>query len=196
MAIATCVIGLGGIGAFAFAALAWRNQRRELEIARQDSKRLRTPVLHAELASIGSGVPKFRLDVRLSSAEPLARLRVTIAEARGNDCPVGFTAGQSGVDSHPEQDKLPPGWRNDTLRHSAAWEELLPPGTSATWQMAYREQSNGHRPADSAKIQFRAECTAVSGGEPWHVPIPVTVTQEAAQTLRQASGPDLMNTIG
>ncbi len=215
-AAGTWVIGGGGIGALIYAGRAWRDQQRQLaaqsseiaaqtkqlaiqseqlELAREDSRRLRTPVLRAELSSVGQGVPNFRLDVWLSSSERLARTQVIIIEARPHDCPVGFTPGQWGVAQHPDQDSVPPGWRDDTLRHEAVWDQWLLPGTPATFQMAYREQLWAHSiPADPAKIQLRAECSAVSG-EPWLVGVPVTVTPAAAQVLRDASGPDLTKTV-
>jgi hypothetical protein len=96
---------------------------------------LRTPVLRAELSSTGhGGIPRFRLNVWLLSPERLARLRVIISEARPNDCPVGFTpgTGEWGVAHHPDQDTLPPGWRNDPLRHEAVWDQWLLPGSPAT----------------------------------------------------------------
>ncbi len=96
-AAATCVLGIGGIGAFVYAARTYGAQNAQLQLAKQDSMRLRTPVLRGEVSAIGQGVPNFRLDVRLSTPEPLARLRVIIDEARANDCPLGFTPGQTGV---------------------------------------------------------------------------------------------------
>lgn len=106
-AIATCVLAVGGVAAGIFAALTYCSQNAQLQLAKTDSIRLRTPVLRAELASIGQGEPLFRLDVWLSTPEPLANLRVIIEEARGGDCPVGFTPGQDGVEQHPDQDALP-----------------------------------------------------------------------------------------
>jgi hypothetical protein len=214
-AIATCVLAITAIGAFIFAALAWRGQRtqlaalndelagqgrqlaiqaEQLELAREDSRHLRTPVLQAEVSSIGQGVPNFRLDVRLVSGEPLARIQVTIAEARGNDCPLGFTPGQTGVEQNPGQDQLPPGWRNDPLRHEAGWDEPLPAGGAATWQMAFRDQlrRQGAGPED---IRLRAVCTAAEGDKPWHVSIPVTLSDEALQELRQLTEPDPTKTV-
>lgn len=209
-AVGTWVIAAGGIGALIYARRAWQDQQSQLaaqsreiaaqneqiQLAREASRRSRTPVLRAELRSIGQGVSLFRLDVWLSSPEQLARVQVIISEARANDCPVGFTPGQSGVTQHPDQDSLPPGWRNDVLRHEAVWDEWLLPGTSATWQMAYREQQRGHGPlADPTKIQFRVVCSAASG-ETWPVIMPVSVTSGAMEALRDASGPDPMKTIG
>jgi hypothetical protein len=108
---------------------------------------------------------------------------VIIEEARGGDCPVGFTPGQTGVEQHPDQDALPPGWRNDALRHEAHWGELLP-GSAATWQMALRSQRQVSGPStDPGKMRLRAECTAASGGEPWLVHVPVTMTEDAAREL-------------
>jgi hypothetical protein len=121
-------------------------------------------------------------------------VRVTIAEARENECPLGFTPGQTGVEQHPEQDSLPPGWRNDPLRHEAAWTEQVLPGEAATWQMAFREQLRRQR-AGPESIRFRAECTAVAGGKSWQVPVPVTVNGQAERELRQLGGPDLLDTV-
>lgn len=113
-AIGTWVIGAGSIGALIYAGRAWRDQRKQLaaqsqaiaaqtkqlaiqndqlQLAREDSRRLQTPILRAEISSDGQGVPRFRLDVWLSSAERLARVQVIINEARARDCPVGFTPG-------------------------------------------------------------------------------------------------------
>ena len=39
-------------------------------------------------------------------------------------------AGQSGIAWHPDQDGLPPGWRNDVLRHEAIWDRVLHPGAA------------------------------------------------------------------
>jgi hypothetical protein len=139
--------------------------------------------------------PNFRLDVWLLSPDRLVRVQVIISEARPDDCPVGFTPGQWGVAQHPDQGSLPQGWRDDPLRHEAVWDQSLVPGTPATFQMAYRQQVQGHRPADPARIQFRAECSAESG-ETWPVAVPVQVTPDAAQALRDASGSDLMKTVG
>jgi hypothetical protein len=199
-AIATGVLALAAIPAFIFALLAWPDQRcqlaaqgEQLELARQDSRRLRTPVLHAEVDSVGLGVPNFRLDVRLVSAEPLGHLQVTIAEARGNDCPLGFTPGQTGVEQYPDQDSLAPEWRMDVLRDEATSDELLP-GSAATWQMAFREQLR-HRHVGPEAIRLRAECTPMGGGDSWGIPVPVTVTDQAARELRQLGGPDIMKTV-
>jgi hypothetical protein len=182
-AVATCILAVGGIGAFVYAARTYSAQNAQLQLAKQDSIRLRTPLLRGELASIGQGVPNFRLDVWLSTPEPLASLRVIIEEARSSDCPVGFTPGQSGVEQHPDQDALPPGWRNDTLRHEARWDELLP-GSAATWQMALRGQRQAAgTSAEPGKVRLRAECTAARSGEPWQVHVPVTVTEDAAREL-------------
>jgi hypothetical protein len=187
-AIATCAIGIGGAGAFVYAVRTYRAQSAQLDLAKRDSVRLRAPVLRAELASIGQGVPNFRLDVWLSTPEPLASIRVIIEEARGGDCPVGFTAGQTGVEQHPDQDALPPGWRNDVLRHEACWDALLP-GAAATWQMALREHGPGKAgEADPSKIRLRAECTAASGGEPWRVHVPVTLTADAMSDMPAEPG--------
>lgn len=96
---------------------------------------------------------------------------------------------------YPEQDSLPPGWRDDPLRREAVWDQRLLPGAPATFQMAYREQPGGPRvPADPDKIQFRAECSSVSE-ESWEVDVPVKVLPDAARALRDASGPDLMDTV-
>lgn len=209
-AAGTWVIGVGGIGAVIYAARAWGDQARELkavtkqvailgerlQLARNDSRRQRTPVLHAEISAIEQGsTVRFRLEVRLSSSEPLASLRVAIEEARVNDSPVGFTPGQTGVERHPDQDVLPPGWRDDVLRHEAVWDESLEPGGAATWDLGYRQQTGGHRPADPEKIRFRARCTAPDG-ESWSVGVPVTVAPDAARALRAVSGPDPRNTVG
>ena len=106
-----------------------------------------------------------------------------IEEARGGDSPLGFTPGQTGVEQHPDQDALPPGWRNDVLRHEASWTALSP-GSAATWQMAVR--SRAYQPsasADLGKLRLRAECTATTGGEPWQVNVPVTLTGDAVREL-------------
>lgn len=214
-AVATCVLGAAAIGAFVFAALAWRDQRRllavqagelsrqaeqldiqneRLELARQGSRHLRTPVLHAVIDSVGQGVPNFRLDVRLISPEPLESLRVSVAEARAGDCPLGFTAGQDGVEQYPDEDALPPGWRMDVLRHEAAWHEPLAPGTAATWQMAYRRQLPG-RGGGWGRITLRAEAVPAGGGEPWRVPVAVTLSDDADRELRELSGPGSGETV-
>jgi hypothetical protein len=182
-AAATCVLGIGGIGAFVYAARTYSAQNAQLQLAKQDSVRLRAPILRGEISAIGQGVPSFRLDVWLSTPEPLASLRVIIEEARGGDCPLGFTAGQTGVEQHPDQDALPPGWRNDVLRHEARWDALMP-GSAATWQMAIRNQAQEPgTSADPGKVRLRAECRPVSGGEPWRVHVPVTITVEAVHEL-------------
>jgi len=188
-AAATCVLGIGGIGAFVYAARTYGAQNAQLQLAKQDSMRLRTPVLRGEVSAIGQGVPNFRLDVRLSTPEPLARLRVIIDEARANDCPLGFTPGQTGVEQNPDQDALPPGWGNDVLRHEARWDEVLLPGSAATWQMAVRSHAHGPpASADPGKVLLRAECSSASGGEPWRVQVLVTMTGDAVRELPAEPG--------
>ena len=39
--------------------------------------------------------------------------------ANPDDCLIGFKTGQEGVETRPEEDSLPPGWKNDTTRHEA-----------------------------------------------------------------------------
>ena len=180
---ATCVIAVGGAGAFVYAARTYGAQSRQLAVAKADSARLRTPVLRGEIGVVGGqgGDRKYRLDVWLLTSEPLARLRVRLEEARGNDCIIGFTPGQTGVAQHPDQDTLPPGWRNDVLRHEAGWAELAP-GAAATWQLAQR---NGVREGADGRerIRLSAECEPAGGGQSWRVHVPVTMTVDAERAL-------------
>jgi hypothetical protein len=69
------------------------------------------------------------LSVWLESAEPLAKIRVVVQEARNLDCPLGFTRGQNGVDN-----ELPPmlkaegiraAWQTETLHPAADWTEVI-----------------------------------------------------------------------
>ncbi len=171
LAVVTAALAVGAIGAFIYAGRAYRAQNAQLKLAR-------TPVLRGEVSSTGSGVATFHLDVWLSTPEPLASLRVIIEEARAHDCPLGFTPGQTGVEQYPDQDALPPGWRNDPLRPEARRAERLLPGRAATWQMALRQRDRGID-ADPSKVRLRAECIAALGGEPWLVEVPVTMTEDA-----------------
>jgi hypothetical protein len=179
-AISTAVLAVGGIVAGVYAVRTYRAQHAELELARRDSKRQRTPVLQGEL-SVEPGKTTFRLDAWLSTSEPLSGLRLVIDEARANDCPLGFSIGQTGVETYVDFEALPAGWRNDPVRPEARWTQTLLPGSAATFEMRLRRQP-GER-ADPGKIRVRAECTPIEGGEPWIVNVPVTVTPSAADKL-------------
>jgi hypothetical protein len=65
LALVTAVLAVAAIGAFVYAKRTFRAQSDQLEVAREEAWRLRTPVLRGEVSSIGQGVPNFRLDVRL-----------------------------------------------------------------------------------------------------------------------------------
>jgi hypothetical protein len=87
---------------------------------RRDSLRMRTPVLRGELGMWSSTSSMFLLKVWLVSSEPIATLRVTIANLA--DCVIGFKTGQEGIETWPNEDSLPPGWKNDNTRHEAQRE--------------------------------------------------------------------------
>lgn len=182
LAVITAILAIGGIVAAIFAVRTYRAQSEQLKLTKADSSRLRTPILQAQVDIVGPGINQFlRLDVRLSTPEPLTMFQLSLDEARAGDCPVGFTTGQHGVAQNPEQDALPPGWRNDVLRHEASWHEVLTPGGTATFQIAVRK-SVIPQLRDSTKIQLRAECSAV-GKETWQVAVPVAVTDAAARVV-------------
>ena len=175
-AAGTCAIGVGGLGAFWYAKRTFEAQSKQLELARRDSLRMRTPVLRGELGIWQPGSSLFLLRIWLLSSEPIASLHVSIANT--DNCPLGFRPGQAGVETWTDEDSLPPGWKNDTTRHEARRDEPLTPGASDQWIMAYRKVE--YQPGDSAGgLSLRAEGTLASG-EAWSVPVTVDVT-EAAQ---------------
>jgi hypothetical protein len=107
-------------------------------------------------------------------------LRVTIANLA--DCAIGFNPGQDvGTETWPDEDLLPPGWKNDTTRHEAQRGELLVPGSYCGWIMTYRkaeyEPGEGH-----GELSLRSNGTLASG-ESWSAPIAVEVTEAARKRL-------------
>src|SRR5437899_356587 len=99
-AAGTLAIGIGGLGAFVYAVKTFRAQGEQLELARRDSVRMRTPVLRGELGIWQPGNAPFLLKVWLLSPEAIGTLRLVIANP--DDCLIGFRPGQSGVDTWPE----------------------------------------------------------------------------------------------
>jgi hypothetical protein len=111
--------------------------------------------------------------------EPIATLRVTIANLA--DCVIGFKTGQEGIETWPNEDSLPPGWKNDTTRHEAQRGELLVPGSYGEWIMTYRKAE--YEPGEgNGELSLRAEGTLASG-ENWSAPIAVGVTEAARKRL-------------
>ena len=178
-AAGTLAIGSGALGAFVYAVKTFRAQGEQLELARRDSARMRTPVLRGELGSWQPGSALFLLKVWLLSPEAIGTLRVTIANP--DDCLIGFRPGQSGVETWPDPDSLPPGWKNDTTRHEARRDEMLLPGAADQWVMAFRkaEYEHGER---ATGLSLRAEGTLASG-ETWAVPLIVEITEAARKRL-------------
>jgi len=183
-AAGTWAIGVGGFGAFMYARKTFEAQREQLELARRDSLRMRTPTLRGELGLRQPGGATFVLKIGLISPEPVASVQMTIVNL--DDCPVGFTTGQEGVETWPEPESLPPGWRHDTTRHVARRDELLVPGAHTLWVMAYRK-AEFERGECSGELSLRAEGTFMSR-EAWSAQVAVTVTDGARQRLSAASG--------
>lgn len=157
-AAGTWAIGFAGYGAFRYARKTFEAQGEQLALARRDSLRMRTPVLRGELGMWSSTSSMFLLKVWLVSPEPIATLRVTIANLA--DCVIGFKTGQEGIETWPNEDSLPPGWKNDTARHEAQRGELLVPGSYGGWIMTYRKAE--YEPGDgNGELSLRAEGT-------WH----------------------------
>jgi hypothetical protein len=178
-AAGTCAIGVGGLGAFVYAARTFKAQSEQLALARQDSVRMRTPVLRGELGMRHPGSVLFLLRLRLISPEPIARLRVTIANPA--DCLIGFSTGQTGVETWPDDGSLPPGWKNDTTRHEATRDELLLPGAHGQWILEYRKAEYEHGEG-SSELLLRAEGTLASG-EIWSTPVTVEIAADAQKRL-------------
>jgi 8-oxo-dGTP diphosphatase len=178
-AAGTWAIGFAGYGAFRYARKTFEAQGEQLALARRDSLRMRTPVLRGELGMWSSTSSMFLLKVWLVSPEPIATLRVTIADLA--DCVIGFKTGQEGIETWPDDDLLPPGW-NDTMRHEAQRGELLVPGSYCGWIMTYRKAE--YEPGEGyGELPLRANGTLASG-ESWSAPIAVEVTEAARNGSR------------
>src|SRR5260370_9703614 len=121
---APAALAVGAWGATIYARRTYEAQSKQLDVARQEAARLRAPVLDGELLlwdPSGSHSAGYRLNVRLRAGERLVQTRVVVVEARGKDCPVGFTRGQVGVDQYPNLDREPPEGRGDAPRRGARW---------------------------------------------------------------------------
>jgi hypothetical protein len=140
---------------------------------------MRTPVLRGELGMWQPASSMFLLKVWLVSPEPIATLHVAIANPA--DCMIGFQTGQEGVETWPDAETLPPGWKNDTTRHEARLDQLLVPGTHGRWIMTYRKAE--YEPGEgNGELSLRADGTLVSG-EAWSAPVAVEVTEAARKRL-------------
>jgi hypothetical protein len=177
--VGTWAIGFGGFGAFRYARKTFEAQAEQLGLARRDSLRMRTPVLRGELGMRAPASTMFSLKVWLVSPEPIASMRVTIANPA--DCVIGFQTGQEGVETWPEPESLPHGWKNDTTRNEAQRGELLVPGAYSEWIMAYRKAGYEAGEANGG-LSMRAEGTLLSG-EAWSAPIVVNIAEAARRRL-------------
>ena len=121
----------------------------------------------------------FLLKLWLVSPEPIASLRVTVANLA--DCTIGFKTGQESVETWPEAASLPPAWKNGTTRHEARRDELLVPGAYAGWIMVFRKAEYGSGEG-SGGLSLRAEGTLMSG-EPWSAPVAAEITEAARKRL-------------
>jgi hypothetical protein len=178
-AAGTWAIGFGGAGAFVYAVKTYKAQSGQLALARRDSLRMRTPVLHGELDMWQPGSILFVLRVRLVSPEPIPGLRVSIANP--DDCLIGFKTGQDGVNTWSDARPLPAGWANDVTRYQARGDELLAPGAHVQWIMTFRKAQYEHGETGTGLV-LRAEGTLASG-EPWSAPVAVEIAAAARQRL-------------
>ncbi len=191
-----------GIGAFGVvvAAAAWLAQRassRSIDVSQamaaiESDRRSteRVPRLSARLECWGSAKDGFMLIVWLESAEPLAKIRVVVQEARNRDCPLGFERGQIGVaDELPlvlEAEGIRPAWQADTLHPVADWTDRMAPGTPALWMMELRRTANVS--AGPGGVRFKALAWAERDDQQWELPLPVLITENAQMAIWDAVG--------
>jgi hypothetical protein len=141
------------------------------------------------LESWAAGQDGFGLSVWLESSEPLAKVRVVVAEARNMDCPVGFARGQNGVANELppalEAEGILPAWSTDTLHPLADWTDRMAPGTSAFWMMEQRRTVKNS--AGARGVRFKALAWAEGDAQCWELPLPVAVTDSARTRLDTAA---------
>jgi hypothetical protein len=161
-----------------------------IALAEKHTFQVLTPRLSARLEGWGSEQPGLALAVWLETPEPLARIEVVIQEARNFDSPVGFNRGQRGVINELppalEAEGLRPAWQTDTLHPIATGPERMPPGTAAVWLMELR--SRVQMSAGVGCVRFKALATAERDKQVWEIPLPVTITDKAADQMITAAG--------
>jgi hypothetical protein len=184
--------GIGAFGVVVAGLAAWSSQRtssRLADIERDRRSTERVPRLSAQLESWAAGQDGFGLSVWLESSEPLAEVRVVVAEARNMDCPIGFAPGQDGVTNELppalEAEGILPAWSTDTLRPVANWTDRMAPGTSAFWMMEQRRTVKSS--AGARGVRFKALAWAERDDQHWELPLPVSVTDAAAARLNRAA---------
>jgi hypothetical protein len=159
-----------------------------IEASRRHAER--TPRLTGELGAWGTGSSDLRLNVWLESTEALARLRVVVREARNNDGPIGFKRGLAGIpnDLPPdlELEGILPAWSTDSLSPIADWPRRLAPGNAAVFIMQTRQLAA--MGAGTPGVRFKALAWPDDDGQPWELPLPVSIGEGAAEIIGRASG--------
>lgn len=182
-AIATLVLAIAAIGAFIYAARTYQAQSRQLEIAKDETRRLRTPVFEGHITLLAIGYRSYVVSLRLLSNEGLASLSVVLEGATLDQCPLGFFPGGDGV-KPIELGELPKGWGKEVVRPDASWG-LLMPGATATWRADSREGHPEHIPR---ALHGRAECRGITAEE-WTVYVTFEFTGDLGETLLYANPP-------
>lgn len=192
---------IGAFGVVVAGSAAWLSQRGSsksidvsrtvavIELDRRDAERV--PRLSARLECWGTGQEGFALSVWLETAEPLARIRVVVQEARNMDSPLGFKPGQEGVETWTEPgfyqaNGFLPGWQSDGLIPLAERRERMAPGTAAVWLMELR--STVQMSAGTDGVRFKALAWAERDDLRWEIPLPVTLTNNAIDRIAQKAG--------
>jgi len=164
-AFATCALAVAAIGAFIYAVRTYRAQALQLEIAKDEAKRLRAPVFDGNVI-LGGGTACIA-SLRLLSGERLASLQVVLEGTTAAECPLGFHPAGDTVEPTPAENR-PDGWKGEVEQPDASWGPLMP-GSTAAWRADPRPGVDVMNNVP-AVIHGRAECVGAAG-ERWIVPI-------------------------
>jgi hypothetical protein len=180
LVLVTAVLAAAAIGAFIYAKRTYQAQSAQLDVAREEARRLRAPVFGGQVSLTVPGSKSCTVSLLLLSAERLERLRVVLDGPAVGECPVGFYPGVAGVAPMRSAGDLPPGWKQEHLRPDAVWPDLLP-GSRAVWRADPRQDAHD---MDSvpAEVHGRVECSGPDGME-WTVPVTFALAAEVQAML-------------
>lgn len=173
------------IAALVIACLAEWRQRR---IEKSQDHINNIPQVRASLdTKYNSGLPNdFLLRFILLAKEPVTDLQVRIIESKNDDCPIGFTPGDSWVE--PEFVRTPdvkPAWEMDHVRYRVRQPDDVPSAITfnETWQM----ESRGRDHRDPEMVKMTVICRSAETGKPWYLDLPIEISDKARAQLKGSS---------